>query len=77
MTKQIWIDGKFFIKRMYKDIFKNSFIIYFFVLIVILVGNWRVNLILYPIGYLGCFGFCFVLCFRKAEKNPDLVEGDR
>ena len=77
MVKQIWIDWKLFIRQMYRDILKLSFVLYIFSIVILAVTSFRYEVFAYPFIYIICFGISFILCLRRKEKPVDLVEGDR
>ena len=77
MVKQFWVNWKFFLRRMYLDIFRFSFLLYFLAVFVLLLTSFRDMFVLYPVLYLVCFGVSFVKCLRKRDMPDEFLEGDQ
>lgn len=77
MTKQWVVDWKVFIRRMYIDMLKLSFFLYFFAVLILLVTSFRDMFFLYPILYIVCFGISFIRCLRKRDMPDEFIEGDQ
>ena len=65
------------IKQFYKDIFKNTIILFLISIgIIALVSTWRFNIFIYFLGFLISFSIAFIHCFTQKESRREFIEGD-
>lgn len=69
---------KSFYNKMYKDILRRAIIFFLFgAFIIVILKNYRFNLILYIFAFLISFSVSTFMFFMKPDKPKEFVESDK